>query len=103
MKNCITRQLLFSEVSGCLVENPECSYVYKLGFSFLCRHPDHATFHAHVTGSMSKDEAQLRYDSLRQKRRTEYIAQLDETGRRDFCLQTDFFGHPQGNKEMPDS
>ena len=94
MKNCITRQLLSAETSGCLVENPSCSYAYKFGFSIVCRHPDHMKFHAHVDEKLTKDAAFDRYNMLRNKRREEFTANLDESSRSYFNHQTDFFGLP---------
>lgn len=94
MSNCHTKKLLFNEVSGCLVENPECCFAHKFGFSIVCRHPDHAKFNVHVAGGMTKDEAVKRYDALRQKRRDEFIASLDEESRNIYCHRSDFHGRP---------
>jgi len=94
MKNCMTRQLLQSETSGCLVENPTCSHAHKFGFSIVCCHPDHTKFHAHVNGNLTKDVSFDRYNMLRQKRREEFTASLDENSRKYFNHQTDFFGLP---------
>lgn len=94
MKGCLTKKLVFREVSGCLVEKPECSYARKFGFSFVCLHPDHQKFHVHVSGVMSRIEANERYEELRVKRHDEFIAGLDEEGRRYFCHKTDFHGQP---------
>lgn len=94
MKNCHTKKLLFREVSGCLVEEPECRFAHKFGFSFVCHHPDHTKFHVHVTGVMSKDEASRLYEELRLKRRNEFVAGLDEECRSIFYLKTDFHGQP---------
>jgi hypothetical protein len=91
---CHTKKLLFSEVSGCLVENPECGFAHKFGFSFVCRHPDHAKFQVHVSGVMTRTEANERYDVLRQKRRDEFLAGLDDYNRKNFSLKTDFHGQP---------
>lgn len=92
MKQCLTKQLLFGEVSGCLVENPDCGFAHKFGFSFVCRHPDHKRFHAHASGVMTRNEIRERYDTLRQKRRYEFVAGLDEGSRSLFCNQYDFNG-----------
>lgn len=94
MKRCLTKQSIFKDVSGCLVENPECAFACKFGFSFMCAHPDHTKFHAHVTGDMTKDDARELYDILKRKRRDEFIASLDEESRSYFCQITDFFGTP---------
>lgn len=94
MKTCLTKKLVFKEVSGCLVENPDCGFAHKFGFSFVCRHPDHAKFHVHVSGVMSRAEANERYETLRLKRRDEFISGLDENCRKIFCLKTDFRGQP---------
>ncbi len=94
MKKCLTKKLLFSEVSGCLIEKPECSHANKFGFSFICSHPDHAKYHAHVTGALTESEAFELYATLKLKRRDEFISSLSETGKRYFCSETDFFGSP---------
>lgn len=94
MNNCHTKILLFREVSGCLVESPECGFAQKFGFSFVCRHPEHAKYHVHVTGAMTRKEANERYDTLRIKRRDKFVAGLDESCRSIFCLKTDFHGQP---------
>lgn len=91
MKTCHTKQLVFKEVSGCLVEKPECNYAIKFGFSYVCRHPDHDKFHVHVSGIMTRGEAIERYESLRLKRREEFMEGLDENSRRIFCLKTNVF------------
>ena len=100
MKKCLTKKMLFREVSGCLVENPECAYARKFGFSFVCSHPDHTKFHAHVTESLTRGEINELYNSLKQKRREEFIASLDESSRRYFCYETDFFGRPISGMDM---
>lgn len=97
MKSCLTRQMAFSSISGCLVEKPECGYAHKFGFSVVCRHPEHEQFHAHVTGVLSEDDARELYDALRRKRRDDFTANLDESGRKFFCRQIDFFGNSLTN------
>ncbi|OGU16838.1 MAG: hypothetical protein A2076_00305 [Geobacteraceae bacterium GWC2_53_11] len=91
MGKCLTRQLLHSEISGCLVEKPECGHAYRLGFSYLCRHPDHTRFNALAAGILSKNEMHELYDELRQKRRDEFLAALDENGRCYFRIPDGFF------------
>lgn len=91
MNNCLTRQLLNSEVSGCLVEKPECGYAYPLGFSFLCRHPEHEKFDALATGVLTRNEIDELYDELRQKRRDTFLANQEEDVRRNLRSQADFF------------
>jgi hypothetical protein len=100
MKKCLTKQLLFNEVSGCLVEHPDCGYAHKFGFSFVCRHPDHTRFYAHTAGAMTRDEVTERYDMLRQKRRDIFVGGLDEDSRRYFCESTDFRGRPMAGKDQ---
>jgi hypothetical protein len=78
---CHTKKLLFSEVSGCLSEKPECGFAHKFGFSFVCCHPDHAKFQVHVSGLMSRSEANEKYEALRQKRRDEFMSGLSEQQR----------------------
>ena len=94
MNTCLTKELVFKEVSGCLVENPTCGFAQKFGFSFVCRHPDHVKFHAHTSGALTLREVIERYDVLKEKRRDEFIANLDEEKRRIFCFKTDFLGQP---------
>jgi hypothetical protein len=94
MKICLTLKLLSSGVYGCLVESPECVHAHPLGFSFLCRHPDHAGFRADVLGVLTGNEMRELYDSLRQKRRSIFLANLDDAGESRF-LQTDFFGQSE--------
>lgn len=92
MEKCLTKKLLFTEVSGCLVEKPYCGYAHPFGFSFFCRHPDHTQFHAHVAGAMTREEEIERYATLKQQRRDEFVAGLDDESRRLFCERTDFHG-----------
>lgn len=94
MKNCHTKKLLFREVSGCLVEDPDCGFAHKFGFSIECRHPEHAKFHVHVSGAMTRAEANERYETLKLKRRAEFLSGLDAGCRRIFCQKTDFYGQP---------
>lgn len=100
MKKCLTKQLLYKEVSGCLVEKPECGYAHKFGFSFVCLHPEHTKFHAHLIGEMTSEEIIERYDTLKQKRRNEFVAGLDEKSRNIFCLKTDFRGQPLAGMDL---
>lgn len=100
MKKCLTKKLLFSEVSGCLVEKPECCYAHKIGFSIECRHPEHTKFHADTAGVMSQDEMRELYDALRRKRREEFVVNLDETGRSYFSFRNDFFGQQPSDLDM---
>ena len=81
-----------------LVERPECSHAHKFGFSVVCRHSDSTKYDVHVTGILTKTEALERHDILRQKRRDELTASLEETNRKIFCLKTDFFGQPVTNR-----
>lgn len=103
MNKCLTIQLTLLNVSGCLVEKPECDHAHRSGFGFICRHPEHSKFHAHATGELSKQDALERYDNLRRKRRDEFTASLDETSREFFCRQTDFFGQPLSNLDFVDT
>lgn len=91
MKTCLTMKFL-SGASGCLIEKPQCGYAQQWGFSFICNHPDHAEYNAHVDGCLTRDEALQRYNSLKQKRRNEFIAGLDEESRSFFCHKTAFHG-----------
>ncbi len=91
MKKCITVQSMISKDSGCLVEQPDCCYARKFGFSFECRHPDRASFHAHILGELTRVEALEQYRLLRQKRRDEFMASLDETIRKHFSSRETFF------------
>lgn len=100
MKEGHTTPFALSEVSGCLVENPECDFAIKFGFSIFCRHPEHASFHAHAAEAESTDKVHILYDTLRQKRRAEFTANLDENGRKAFCLQGDFYGTPKENLDL---
>lgn len=84
MGTCLTQQLLYLEVSGCLHESPACCYADKFGFSYLCRHPDHAKFNAVISGVLSKNESEELYVALRNKRRDEYLADKDEAVRNYF-------------------
>ena len=94
MNRCLTKKLLFNEVSGCLIEKPECGLALKFGFSFVCRHHDHKKFHAHTSGVMTISEANERYETLRQKRRNNFVKNLDEESRRLFCDRFDFHNQP---------
>lgn len=100
MNECLTTQFALSEVSGCLVENPQCDYAHRFGFSFVCRHPDHASFRSLASGAMTKGDADTLYDTLRRNRRDEFTAKLDEIGRKAFCTQKDFHGQPLINIDM---
>ncbi|MDD2853578.1 MAG: hypothetical protein PHY09_16960 [Desulfuromonadaceae bacterium] len=94
MEKCLTKKLLYTEVSACLVEHPECGFAHKFGFSMFCGHPDHTQFHAHVINGMTQKEVFERHAMLKQKRRDEFVAGLDEESRRFFCHKTDFHGQP---------
>lgn len=94
MKICITRKLLSSEISGCLIEKPECNYAIRFGFSYLCCHPDHTRFRADVLGVLTNDEINELYDLLRQKRRDELLANLDGQSREGFYRSADFSQNP---------
>lgn len=94
MEKCLTKPLVFRKGSGCLVEKPECGFAHKFGFSYVCHHPEHTKFNVHASGATTKNELEKQYSMLRQKRRVEFVASLDETSREYFCLQTDFFGQP---------
>lgn len=84
MGTCLTQQLLYVKVSGCLLEYPTCCYADKFGFSYLCRHPDHAKFNAVTSGVLSKNESEELYVELRNKRRDEFLADKDEAVRNYF-------------------
>jgi hypothetical protein len=91
MKTCLTRQLLNSEVSGCLVEKPQCAYAFQLGYSYLCRHPEHRTFNALESGALTRGEIDELYDELRQKRGDEFLAKQEKNVRIQLHLQSGFF------------
>ncbi len=94
MKNCLTKPILFKEVSCCLVDEPACEFAHSFGFSFLCRHPEHEKFHAHLAGGLTHDEISERYNALKRKRREAFLADLSEEHRNYFCSRADFHGHP---------
>lgn len=94
MDRCLTKKLLFREVSGCLVDKPECEFAHRFGFSFVCRHPDHAKFQALAAEVLTRNEIFEKYETLRLKRRDEFLAGLDEETRRYFSLKLDFHGQP---------
>ena len=101
MNTCLTKAIAFPEVSGCLVENPECGYAHTFGFSYVCCHPDHKEFRTHIVGTLTRDDAVERYDALRRKRREEFTAHLDETSRNYFCQQPGgFFDKPLAAMEL---
>jgi hypothetical protein len=97
--NCLTKPLLLAGVSGCLVENPQCGYAQKIGFSYMCRHAEHKSFDAELTGGMTPEQTRNLYLTLRQKRRDDFVSGLDEAAREFFCRQTDFFGEPLPDKD----
>lgn len=78
MKECLTKPLLLNNGSGCLVEYPACGYAEPLGFSFICRHPEHEKFQGHRTGRLSRIEMADRYEMLREKRRDRFVSNLLE-------------------------
>lgn len=86
MGQCLTRPTLFA-YSGCLVEKPECGYKSAVGFSYLCTHPDHKKFHGHVNGHYSEEELLNRYLRLKEARREEFLASLDDSGRTYFLKE----------------
>jgi hypothetical protein len=92
MNNCLTKKTLSSKYSGCLVEEPQCVFACKFGFSFECCHPDHTKFHAHTTNAMSLEAARNLYETLRQKRRNDFMMNLDEDTRGNFLLQPEMAG-----------
>ena len=59
-------------------------------------------FRAHVDGKLTKDAAFALYNMLRQKRREEFTASLDENSKKYFNLQTDFFGLPLSSQTSAD-
>ncbi len=67
MSECITKPLV-SNFSGCLVENPDCRFAVRMGFSYQCSHPDHKSFQG-----TSREELKRRYDNLRESRRNAYF------------------------------
>lgn len=87
-------------VSGCLVDEPECIYADKFGFSILCHHPEHLKFHAHAVGALTRIEADELYNSLRRRRRDRYTADLNEDDRTFFCRPAEPFGRPLANIQL---
>ena len=92
MDRCLTVQSMFSDDSGCLLERPDCNFASRFGFSYVCRHPDHAKFRVHTTGLLPKKEALKLYKRLRQKRRDAFAASLEMTNWRRSSIRTDYFG-----------
>ncbi len=92
MSKCLTIRLLH-ETSGCLIATPECTYAERLGFSFICCHPDHARFHVHITGNMTNDEALERYTALKRERRNAFLADLSEEHKSYFSYSNKFHFH----------
>ncbi len=99
MKKGLTIQLV-TETSSCLHEASECDHAQQVGFSFICRHPDHTQFHAHLDGSLTRNEALQRYVTLKQNRRNAFVAGLNESCRRFFCHRTDFHCRPLPERDM---
>jgi len=62
------------EISGCLVEHPSCQYAVKLGFSYLCEHPESTDFRENNSSHPIPTQKELleQYAYLRLKRRNEY-------------------------------
>lgn len=81
MEQCLTKPMILADTSCCLVEHPSCGYAEKMGFSYWCRHPEHAGFHGHTTGQMSREELAHQYEQLRQKRRSAFVMTLDKEGK----------------------
>ena len=100
MKKCLTKKMLFREVSGCLVENPECCHAHKIGFSYECHHPEHTKFRADMVGAMTKKEVQELYSALKQKRREEFVESLDEADRNYFSCRNDLLGRPLAGRDL---
>ena len=67
MNECLTKPLL-GTMSGCLVDNPTCTFAVRMGFSFLCSHPEHKHFHGKPA-----DELNTHYSELRESRRSAYF------------------------------
>jgi len=103
MQKCLTKPFGLKEVSGCLVEKPECGFAHKLGFSFICHHPDHTQFRARAVGVMTRNEENELYDRLKQKRRNAFVAGLDEDRRALFFLKADFLGRPMTGMDTDES
>lgn len=82
MEECHTKPMILADTSCCLVENPACGYAVKMGFSYWCRHPEHASFHGHLTGRMNHEQLVHQYKRLRQKRLYAFVMSMDDEDRR---------------------
>lgn len=102
MEECLTKPMVLSDMSGCLVEHPACEYAEKMGFSYWCRHPEHTRFHGHATGRMSHKELVYQYEQLRQKRQHAFVISLDDELRRQLVLTSDTDGI-YTSSTLPDS
>jgi len=64
---------LLDDFSGCLVENPSCSFAERLGFSYLCHHPKRLEFSPDTVLPEERERRSRLYQALRDKRRDWYI------------------------------
>ena len=83
MSECITKPLT-SYYSGCLVENQQCPHSVRVGFSNWCKHSEHQNFYGHIVHGLSREELSKRYEMLRQRRIKKFLADMDESIRKQF-------------------
>lgn len=102
MEQCLTKPMILADTSCCLVEHPTCGYAVKMGFSYWCRHPEHARFHGHATGRMTREQLGHQYRSLRQQRQHAFVMSLDDEAKKQ--LVTTFHADERyDNSSLPDS
>lgn len=96
MEQCLTKPMILADTSCCLVEHPTCGYAVKMGFSYWCRHPEHARFHGHATGRMTREQLGHQYRSLRQQRQHAFVMSLDDEVRRQLFATSETDGSYDG-------
>ena len=78
MNECLTIPFL-PEFSGCLVDNPDCTFAVRCGFSYHCEHPNHKDFHKKDPTPADRADLINRYKELKEFRRQKYQEEMDKT------------------------
>ena len=75
MNKCATIPFL-PEFSGCLVENPSCTFAVRCGFSYHCEHPHHTEYEAGSDNLYDRKDLPTYYRNLKESRRRKYLAEV---------------------------
>lgn len=78
-ENCLTKPMYAGCV--CLADSKDCPFAVRFGFSFRCTHPNKADFYGHLNGRYTMEELREMSQSLKNRRRSEFVEGLDEFGK----------------------